>query len=113
LILIFPLIVSACGGGDVSAEDAEKALRAAFDGDVDEVNKYTCDSQKATAENLAVFDMVELKSISCEEDGDNITCSITMSTSLGEGVEHQEMTQEITIPVEDGKLCGSVGPATP
>lgn len=109
ILVVLPFVMAACGGDDVSADDAENAIKAAFEGNVDEANKYLCDDQKMTEEDAeAVQGLIELGDISCEKDGDNMKCEVTMSAV---GVENSETTQEFNIKIEDGKLCGEMTPA--
>jgi hypothetical protein len=110
LLVSVPLILSACGGDDLSTDDAEKALRAGFSGDVDEANKYFCDDNKLTEEEASIMEGIEVKSVSCEKDGDNMKCDYTISLTV-EGSEPQEFSSSATIAVKDGKLCGDVSAA--
>jgi hypothetical protein len=104
------MVLSACGD-DLSTDDAEKAVRAVFEGDVDEANKYICDDEKLTPELAQSPEGLEIKSISCEKDGDDMKCDYSISIPV-EGSDPVEISDTLTIAVEDGKLCGNVLPET-
>ncbi len=102
-VLILPFVMAACGGGDVSEDDAEKAIKAAFEGDADEANKFLCDADKV--EDGDMPEGITVENISCAKDGDDMKCDVNISMAI-EGAEPQTFEQSITFGVEDGKLCG-------
>ena len=108
LILIFPLIASACGGDDISTDDAEKAIRAGFEGDFEEANKYICEAEQVESSDAQAMPEGAEIDVSCEKDGDNMKCSVSGSIPMGEGVDPITLDEDVTFSIEDGKLCGEV-----
>lgn len=105
LLLLFPFILAACGGG-LSTDDAEKGIEAVFAGNRDEAAKYICEESLPSEEEMSEIPEGFSADASCEEDGDQMKCSVAMSFTLEEGGEPQTTTQEVTADVQDGKLCG-------
>ena len=100
LLLVLPLVLAACGGGPAS--NAEKFIEAAVDGDKDEAEKYVCDDNKD--ELIADVDegeaIGELKEVSCEEDGDDVKCEVTLE------IDGEEQKLTLTYIMKDDKVCG-------
>ncbi|MBZ0305898.1 MAG: hypothetical protein K8I82_07515 [Anaerolineae bacterium] len=103
LLVILPFVVAACGG-DVSEDDAEKTVKAAFEGDVDEANKNLCDDDKLEGGDVESVEGLTIGDIECKKDGDKMNCDYTMSMEV-EGTE-QSFDGTISFDIEDGKLCG-------
>lgn len=99
LLLVMPMVLAACGG-DISEDDAEKALKAGFEGDRDEANKFFCDADKIGEDDAAMPDGVEVANIECKKEGDNMNCSADVT------VAGQSSTVPFVFKIEDGKLCG-------
>lgn len=102
-VLILPFVLVACGG-DISEDDAEKAIKAAFEGDADEANKFLCDADKVEGGEMP--EGITVEDISCAKDGDDMKCDVNLSMVVTEGAEPQTFEQSLTFGVEDGKLCG-------
>ncbi|MCB9436258.1 MAG: DUF4878 domain-containing protein [Anaerolineales bacterium] len=100
IVLILPLVLSACGGGP--AKNAENFVKAMNDGDRDKAEKYACDDDEfKTFMDLIFADgntsNAELDDLKCEEDGDNrVTC-----TGKSNGEE-----SSLTFIMKDDKVCG-------
>ncbi len=105
LLMVLPLVLAACGGGDT--DTAKKYIEAIADGDKDEAEKQVCDNPKderiGTSPTQDSFDVDDLK---CEEDGDNVKC--TFKTDFGD--ENADAVKvELTFGMEDGKVCSTEG----
>lgn len=104
VVVIILALLGVFGGGGLSEADAAKAIEAGFKGDIDEANKYFCDADKVTEQQMAATEGVEVKEVSCKKDGDKMNCDVTTS------VAGQEMTFQATFDIEDDKLCnGNIG----
>lgn len=105
MLVILPFVVAACGG-DISEDDAEKAVKAAFEGKVDEANKYICDDDKINEEEFELPEGSEIKidKIECKKDGDKMNCDYTVSFTM-EGTT-TPISQSLSFDIKDGKLCG-------
>lgn len=103
LLIVLPFVMAACGGGDVSEDDAEKTIKAAFEGDIDEANKFICDDDKMKEEDFTDVG-ANVDSVECKKDGDKMNCDVTLSMEV-EGVE-ESTTLPLSMNIEDGKLCG-------
>lgn len=103
LLVLLPFVMAACGG-DLSEDDAEKTVRAAFEGDVDEANKNICDEDKIKEEDAQVTEGLTIDELECKKDGDKMNCDFTMSVEV-EG-QAQSFPGSISFDVKDGKLCG-------
>jgi hypothetical protein len=102
LVLALPFLLAACGGDKTG--NAEKFLKALDEGDVDEAQKYVCDDEKDSLDDMGEFlDSVSISDISCEEDGDNVKCTYKATV---EGSDPQEVTE--TYKMDGDKLCGTV-----
>jgi len=104
LVLIVPMLAACGGGGDeISADDAEAAFRAVFEGNIEEANKYVCDEQKVDASEVEVPEIPEgvTLDVSCEKSGENMDCTMKLTMP---GVD-EPMEQTMSIAMKDGKLC--------
>ena len=71
------MILAACGGG-LSEDDAEDALRAAFEGDVQKANEHFCNSDRMPLDEELLPASVVFKEVTCEQRGaDQMTCTTT------------------------------------
>lgn len=103
-VLILPFLLAACGGDKVG--NAEKFLKALGEGDAEEAQKYVCDKEKDSLDQLdSLFDYddVTLNDISCDEDGDNVKCSYKLAL---EGSGEQDIS--VTYKMDGDKVCGTV-----
>ncbi len=103
LLVVLPFVMAACGG-DLSEDDAEKTVKAAFEGDVDEANKNICDEDKIKEEDAQVVEGLTVDDIECKKDGDKMNCDFTMKMEV-EGTE-QSFPSSFSFDIKDGKLCG-------
>lgn len=112
LLLVFPLILAACGGSDMDPADAEKGMEAAFTGNVEEAKKYFCDEeiealQGSTAQLQSVQDMNMTVDATCSKDGSAMKCDYKLMAAMTEGAEPTElMSDSVRFNIRDGKLCG-------
>lgn len=106
-MLLATLALAACGSG-LSEEEAEDALRAAFEGDREESNKMFCPEEQVT-ETVPMPQRVVFKEVSCEKRGnDEMECTTAFQA---DGNEHNMV---IVFKVEDGHLCDAqVQPEAP
>lgn len=104
IILALPMLLAACGGDKVG--NAEKFMKAAADGDADEAEKYVCDDEKDSIDEVSsgFGEGVNISDISCEEDGDNVKCDFNIAV---EGIEGETATS-ITFKMDGDKVCGAV-----
>lgn len=98
LMLMLPLVLAACGGG--KADTAKSFLEAMDEGDADKAKEQVCDDLHTFIDLLlseGEDDGANFDDISCEEDGDNVTCTIK--------VDDEE--DDITFVIDDDdKICG-------
>jgi hypothetical protein len=96
VLLILPLVLSACGGGP--AGEAKAYLEASADGDKDEAAKHVCDKNKERlTEGIGGETKGEIKSLDCEETDDNkVKCEVDTE-------EVGKLT--VFFKMEDGKVC--------
>jgi hypothetical protein len=106
MLLVLPLILAACGGGDT--DTAKKFVEALADGDKDKMEDLVCEDQKdeVSDEALSKFEAKDLK---CEEDGDDIKC--TFKSDLG-GLD-EETKIVMVFEMKDGKVCDIKSMDTP
>lgn len=99
IVLVLPLVLSACGGGPT--KNAENFVKAISDADRDKAEKYACDDD----EFMQFLDLMfsgetnknEVDDLKCEEDGDDrVKCTFK---SDGD-------SQELTFIMKDDKVCG-------
>lgn len=93
IVLILPLVLSACGGGPV--KNAENFVKAISDADKDKAEKYVCDDFKDELDQMT-GEKTEIDDLKCEEKDDNVTCSWKS--------DGQEI--ELTFTMKDDKVCG-------
>ena len=100
IVLALPMLLAACGGDKVG--NAEMFLKAVADNDADEAEKYVCDDKKdeLTGDSAGMPEGMEMKDISCEEDGDNVKCSYKISA---EG--NPEQSVSVTLVMDGDKVC--------
>jgi hypothetical protein len=100
LLLIFPLLLAACGG--ISEDDAEEAIEAYFQGDRDTANDHFCDDDQLSEDDADELEQlgVEDVSASCTESDDQMECDVDFTLA------GQEISESFTFDIEDGKLCG-------
>jgi len=112
LLLIFPMVLAACGGSDMEPADAEKGIEAAFAGNFEEAEKYMCDEELDEMRNDPNFtsatEGMELTAdATCRKDGDAMVCDVAMSAVMAEGQEPTDLgSTELRANIKDGKLCG-------
>jgi hypothetical protein len=98
-LLLIPVLLAACGGG-LSEDDAEKAIKAAFEGDTDEANEFLCEENQVPADAVTDVEGMEIGDVNCTKDGDQMTCETNISL---DGVDNPI---SLTFDIEDDKLCG-------
>jgi hypothetical protein len=98
-LLLIPVLLAACGGG-LSEDDAEKAIKAAFEGDADEANEFLCEGSQIPDDAATSMEGLEVGDVNCTKDGDTMTCETNLSF---EGVD---TPMSLTFDIEDDKLCG-------
>jgi hypothetical protein len=95
------LLLAACGD-DVSENDAEDALRAAFEGDYEQANSVFCADDQVSEASL-LSEGVIFKEVTCQQQGGtHMQCITTFETSNS---EERQMTIVFRI-TDDQLLCG-------
>ena len=100
MLMVLPLVLAACGGGDT--DTAKKYVEAISKADSDEAEKHVCDDNKdqlldGPGDNEK-FDTDDLK---CEEDGDDVKCSFKSDL----GLLDEKADIAMTFVMKDGKVC--------
>lgn len=100
MLLVLPLVLAACGGGDT--DTAKKYVEAIANNDKDEIEKHICEDNKDKLDSgpgdAGSFEVDDLK---CEEDGDDVKC--TMKSTLG--LMEEKVEVEMVFAMKDGKVC--------
>lgn len=105
LLLLLPLVLSACGGG--KTDNAKNFLEGVFEGDGDKAKENACDDLHPVIDLVAGAinesgEDVDV-SVDCEEDGDDVKCT----------VEADGESEEITLTMDDDdKVCGDLSGLT-
>ncbi|MFP4323459.1 MAG: hypothetical protein ACLFTK_13485 [Anaerolineales bacterium] len=99
------LMLAACGQG-ISEDDAEDALRAAFEGDVETANPFFCEGEQITEDEVLAQGAV-LHEVECDKRG----LAVMRCTLAFESAEDAEITlpaQDLEVEfriIEDDLLC--------
>ncbi|MFP4321982.1 MAG: hypothetical protein ACLFTK_05960 [Anaerolineales bacterium] len=105
LLSIILLSLAACSPG-LDADNAEIAVRAAFEGDTDTANDYICPEEHLEDEDVAALANLTVEDVACDDPEDNtIQCELSL-TVPNTGTTY---TQEATFGISDGHLCQSAG----
>jgi hypothetical protein len=101
LIFIFLAMTLAACGDDLSEDDAEDALRAAFEGDPQDANAVFCEEDQMQ-EVSQLSDGVVFREVACQQQGGtHMECLSTFETA-----NQQERRVRIVFRIKDDYLCG-------
>jgi hypothetical protein len=102
LLLLFPLLLTACAGEGISEAEAETAIRALLEGEPATANPFFCPAQRQDEENPSLLSSGQtLDSVSCDKGGlSRMDCALAFSDEAG-----TSDTLNIRFTLEDGLLC--------
>lgn len=114
ILLVFSLAACAESGDDAAVQAVEDYLQAKIEGDRDTLSRLLCSDLESSLDrealSFASVSGARIDDMSCEKDGDVVTCTGVIVATYGTNDQQFPLTSYRVVQ-EDGewKWCGEAG----